>query len=584
MSIVIGSDHGGWELKEFLKIYLENNKYHIEDIGCYDTESVDYPDVANLLVQNILAKKSDKGILICGTGIGMSMAANRYKGIRAALCNEPMSARLSREHNNSNVLVLGGRTLGKDMALDIMKTWLMTPFSGERHARRLAKIEEAGKDSQNNRKTDQVIKKETNGNIHSKSLAEVDPEMAKAIQQETQRVFYTLEMIASENFCSEAVLEAQGSILTNKYAEGYPAKRYYGGCEYMDVIETLAIERAKKLFGSEHVNVQPHSGTQANVAVFFSVLKPGDTILGMQLSHGGHLTHGSPANLSGKYFQVVPYGVDRKTETIDMEQVRNLAKAHQPKLIIVGASAYPREFDWKTFRQIADECGAFLMADIAHIAGLIAADLHSSPVPYCDFVTTTTHKTLKGPRGGVIMCKKEFAPKIDKAIFPGTQGGPMMHTIAAKGVCFKEAFSKEFKAYQQQVISNAKVIAEEMQKGGFRVVSGGTDNHLVLLDLTSKGISGKEAEEALDASGITVNKNAIPFDTKGSRITSGIRIGSPAISSRGMKEPEMTYISSLIKDVLNNIGDKITYKKIKKSVKELCIRFPVYQSRLDKPL
>lgn len=584
MSIVIGSDHSGWELKEFLKIYLKDNNYHIEDVGCYDTESVDYPDVANRLVQNILTKKSDKGILICGTGIGMSMAANRYKGIRAALCNEPMSARLSREHNNSNILILGGRTLGKDMALDIMKTWLMTPFSGGRHARRLAKIEESGQDNQNNKTIDTMIKKEKKKNICSKNLAEVDPEMAEAIQQETQRVFYTLEMIASENFCSEAVLEAQGSILTNKYAEGYPAKRYYGGCEYMDVIESLAIKRAKKLFGAEHVNVQPHSGTQANVAVFFSVLNPQDTIMGMQLSHGGHLTHGSPANLSGKYFKVIPYGVDRKTETIDMEHVRNLAKAHHPKLIIVGASAYPREFDWKTFRQIADECGAFLMADIAHIAGLIAAGLHSSPVPYCDFVTTTTHKTLRGPRGGVIMCKKKFAPQIDKAIFPGTQGGPMMHTIAAKGVCFKEAFSEEFKAYQQQLITNAKVIAEEMQKGDFRVVSGGTDNHLVLLDLTSKGISGKDAEEALDASGITVNKNAIPFDTKGSRITSGIRIGSPAISSRGMKGPEMIHISKLIKDVLNNIGDKITYKKVKQAVRELCIQFPIYQSRLDNPL
>ena len=581
MSIVIGSDHGGWELKEFLKNYLTNQKYQINDIGCYGPGSVDYPDVANQVVRNILDQKSDKGILMCGTGIGMSIVANRYKGIRAALCNEVMSARLSREHNNSNILVLGGRTLGKDMALEIMKTWLMTPFSGGRHARRLAKIEEETKDNQNKKNTAGLIKKEKSGYMGPKSLAKIDPEMAKAIQQETQRVFYNLEMIASENFASEAVLEAQGSILTNKYAEGYPSKRYYGGCENMDVIETLAIERAKKLFGSEHVNVQPHSGTQANIAVFYSVLKPGDTILGMQLSHGGHLTHGSSANLSGKYFQSISYGVDRKTETIDMEQVRNLAKAHRPKLIIVGASAYPREIDWKAFRKIADEYGSFLMADIAHIAGLIAAGLHSSPVLYCDFVTTTTHKTMRGPRGGIIMCKKQFAAKIDKAIFPGTQGGPMMHTVAAKGVCFKEALSEEFKTYQQQVISNAKVIAEEMQKGGFRVVSGGTDNHLVLLDLTAKGMSGKDAEEALDVSGITVNKNEIPFDTKGSRITSGIRIGSPAVTSRGMKEPEMRYISNLMRDVLNHIDDEKVYRKVKKSVKELCIRFPIYQSRLD---
>ncbi len=417
--------------------------------------------------------------------------------------------------------------------------------------------------------------------IESKGLKAVDPEIAEAIQKETERVFYHLEMIASENFASEAVLEAQGSIFTNKYAEGYPGKRYYGGCKYVDIAEDLAIRRAKEIFGAEHVNVQPHSGTQANVGVFYSVLEPGDKILGMQLSHGGHLSHGSQFNISGRYFQSFFYGVDRQTEIVDMDQVRSQAKTHLPKLIVVGASAYPREFDWKAFREIADECGAFLMADIAHIAGLIAAGFHSSPVPFCDFVTSTTHKTLRGPRGGIIMCKKEFAPKVDKAIFPGTQGGPMMHSIAAKAVCFKEALSEDFKNYQGQVITNARAIAEEMKKGGFRVVSGGTDNHLVLLDLTGKGITGKEAEEALDASGITVNKNEVPFDTKGSRVTSGIRIGSPAITTRGMKETEMKYIAKLMKEVLNNIGDGKIYEKVKSSVRDLCLQYPIYQSRME---
>jgi len=592
--ILIGSDHGGWELKEFLKAYLASQNYQVEDIGTFGPESVDYPDIGKCLVKNIVDKKSEKGILICGTGIGMSIVANRYPGIRAALCSEPMSARLSREHNDANILVLGGRVIGKEMAIEITKTWLATPFSGGRHAGRIAKIDspdadmstiaakstKEGVQGEEIKADHKVMEKEKTYPMESKNLAKIDPEIEAAIRQETERVFHNLQMIASENFASEAVLEAQGSILTNKYAEGYPSGRYYGGCENVDIVETLAIERAKKLFGAEHVNVQPHAGSQANLAVYFSILNPGDTILGMELSHGGHLTHGSPANISGKYFRCCSYGVDRKTETIDAEEVRKIANTCHPKLIIVGASAYPRQFDWKSFRQIADECGAFLMADIAHIAGLVAVGLHPSPIPYCDFVTTTTHKTMRGPRGGMIMCKNQFAAKIDKAIFPGTQGGPMMHTIAAKAVCFKEALSEEFKTYQQQVIKNAAVIAEEMQQGGFRVVSGGTDNHLVLVDLTPKGMSGKDAEQALDASGITVNKNEIPFDTKGSRITSGIRIGSPAITTRGMREPEVKYISHLMRDVLNHIGDQATYARIREAVKELCLRFPIYQSRL----
>ncbi|MCL6582895.1 MAG: ribose 5-phosphate isomerase B [bacterium] len=585
MVILIGSDHGGWELKEFLKAYLESQNYQVKDLGTFGPEPVDYPEIGKRLVESMVDKKSDKGILICGTGIGMSIVANRYPGIRAALCSEPMSARLSREHNDANVLVLGGRIIGKEMAAEITKTWLTSEFSGGRHASRIAKIDplgESGQQGDQQGQTEQTTIGEKAKNMHPSRLQVVDPQISAAIEQETERTFYNLQMIASENYASEAVLEAQGSILTNKYAEGYPGARYYGGCEYVDKVEALAIERAKQLFGAEHVNVQPHSGTQANLAVYFSVLEPGDTILGMELSHGGHLTHGSPANLSGKYFRCVSYGVDRKTETVDFETLRNLALAHRPKLIVAGASAYPRQLDWQAFRQIADECGAFLMADIAHIAGLIAAGLHPSPIPYCEFVTTTTHKTLRGPRGGMIMCKREFASKIDKAVFPGTQGGPMMHIIAAKAVCFKEALSEDFRLYQQQVVKNAKVIAEEMQGGGFRVVSGGTDNHLVLLDLSPKGITGKDAEAALDASGITINKNEIPFDTKGSRITSGIRIGSPAVTSRGMKEPEMKYIAQLMIEVLNHIGDQAVYARVKEAVRELCGRFPIYQSRLGR--
>jgi len=407
-------------------------------------------------------------------------------------------------------------------------------------------------------------------------LSKTDPELFKAIKAELNRQQEHIELIASENIVSQAVLEAQGSVLTNKYAEGYPGKRYNGGCEYVDVVENLAIERAKKLFNAEYVNVQPHSGSQANMAVYFSVLKPGDLIMGMDLAHGGHLSHGSKVSFSGTLFKSVFYGVSPETERIDFDQIRRIAREYKPKMIIAGASAYPREINFSMFKEIAQEIGAFFMADIAHIAGLIVAGLHPSPVGLAEFVTSTTHKTLRGPRGGIIIANREYAQKIDKAIFPGIQGGPLMHIIAAKAVAFKEAMEPEFREYQKQVVANAKVLAEELMRLGFRLVSGGTDNHLILMDLTDKGITGKQAEEALARAGIVVNKNSIPFDKRGPKVTSGIRIGTPALTTRGFKEDEMKFIASLISEVLNQIDSDQVIKKVRSKVKELCNSFPIY--------
>lgn len=405
------------------------------------------------------------------------------------------------------------------------------------------------------------------------NLKIVDPEIFEAIKNEERRQKNTIELIASENFVSPEVLEAQGSVLTNKYAEGYPGKKYYGGCKYIDVIENLAIDRAKKIFKAEHANVQPHSGSQANMAVYFSILEVGDTILAMNLSHGGHLTHGSPVNFSGRFFNIIPYGVDKDSGRIDYDNLRDLAIKNKPKLIIAGASAYPREIDFSAFRSIADEVGSYLMADIAHIAGLVIANLHQSAIPHCHFVTTTTHKTLRGPRGGLILCKEEYGKAIDKTIFPGIQGGPLMHVIAAKAVSFKEAMTPEFIEYQKQIVKNAKSLADELLELDYHLVSGGTDNHLMLVDLRNKGITGKQAEKALEEAGITVNKNTIPFDTQSPMVTSGIRIGTPAVTTRGMKEKDMRMIAKMINRILIDTENPKVKDEVRKEVEIFCRRF-----------
>lgn len=409
----------------------------------------------------------------------------------------------------------------------------------------------------------------------SSALERTDAEVFDAIRREIERQEHNLELIASENVVSRAVLEAQGSILTNKYAEGYPGKRYYGGCEFVDIVEQLAIDRAQQLFGAEHVNVQPHSGSQANMAVYFSQLIPGDTILAMDLTHGGHLTHGNPANFSGKFFKVVPYGVRQGDERLDYDAMRELARQHRPKMIVVGYSAYPRVIDFEPFRAAADEVGAVVMADIAHFAGLVAAGIHPSPIPYCEFVTTTTHKTLRGPRGGMIMCREAFAKNLNSSVFPGNQGGPLMHVIAAKAVALKEALAPSFKTYQRQIVANAKALAAGLVNQGFRLVSGGTDNHLMLIDLRNTELTGKLAQETLDKAHITVNRNTVPFETRSPFVTSGVRIGTPAVTTRGMKEPEMDIIAGLIVRALHNVGNDAALASVADDVVSLCRKFPL---------
>ncbi len=407
-------------------------------------------------------------------------------------------------------------------------------------------------------------------------IKKIDPEIAHALKSELARERDTIELIASENFTSIPVLEAQGTVLTNKYAEGYPDKRYYGGCEFVDEVEDIARNRARELFGADHVNVQPHAGSQANMAVYFASIKPGDTVMALELSHGGHLTMGAPASFSGQLYHIVPYMVDKKTEQLDYDQIREIARKNKPRIIVAGASAYPRTMDFAVFADIAAEVGAYFMTDIAHIAGLVVTGLHPSPVPHADFVTSTTHKTLRGPRGGLIICKEKHARAIDKTIFPGIQGGPLMHVIAAKAIAFKQAMTPEFKSYQQQVVKNAKALADIMQEEGFRLVAGGTDTHLFLVDLSGNGLTGSMAQSALDNVGITVNKNTIPFDTQSPMVTSGIRVGTPAVTTRGMKEAEMKQIGQLMARVLKNIEDFDLHRKIRDEVGEICRRFPLY--------
>ena len=555
-AVAIGADHAGFELKEALKQFLTQHGVSVADFGASSGESSDYPDFAQAVGQSVAQRKAHFGVLVCTTGLGMSIAANKVPGVRAALVADEGTAALARQHNNANVLCLAAKATPLDLARRIVEVFLNTPFEGGQHERRVNKMET------------QFVRRDL-------KLRTVDPEIANAIEHERVRQQENIELIASENFTSPAVMEAQGSVLTNKYAEGYPRKRWYGGCENMDVIEQLAIDRAKKLFGAGHANVQPHSGSGANMAVYFAVLKPGDKMLTMDLSHGGHLTHGNKANFSGRFFEIVHYGVRKEDERIDYDQLARMARELKPRMITVGASAYPRIIDFARMGEIAREVGAYLLADIAHIAGLVATGLHPSPMAHADFVTTTTHKTLRGPRGGLILCGEKFAKEIDSQVFPGIQGGPLMHVIAGKAVCFHEALQPSFRSYQEQIVKNAAALADGMKRNGYRLVSGGTDNHLMLVDVGSRGVTGKECQAALDEAGITVNKNTIPFETRSPFQASGIRLGTPAVTTRGMKEAEMEAIADMISEVLLDIKNVEAAHKVRTRVRELTARFPL---------
>jgi RpiB/LacA/LacB family sugar-phosphate isomerase len=558
LTISVGADHGGFELKQKIQRHLNQAGHILHDKGVNTAGSVDYPDYADQVCREVIDGQAEFGILFCRTGIGMSIAANRFPQIRAALVKDENTARITRHHNNSNILCLAADSLDERTAKSVVDAWLSTPFDGGRHQDRISKLEHL------------------NSNDSGRALAETDPEIYASIQLEERRQAENIELIASENFTSRAVMEAQGSCLTNKYAEGYPGRRWYGGCENVDVVERLAIERLKKLFpGADHVNVQPHSGSQANAAVYFSVLEPGDKILTMDLSHGGHLTHGMKMNFSGRLYQVLHYGVSPTDFRIDYDALAKQALEYQPKMITAGASAYPRIIDFQRMREIADSVGAYLFVDMAHIAGLVAGGQHPSPVGLADFVTSTTHKSLRGPRGGIIICKEKYAKGIDSQVFPGVQGGPLMHVIAAKAVCFHEALQPSFQAYQKQIVSNAKALAARLTMNGYSIVSGGTENHLMLVDLRPKNITGKEAQETLDEAGITINKNSIPFDTVAITKSGGIRIGTPAATTRGMKEEEMMEIADLIHRGLQNVGNIEALHAIREEVKKLTARFPL---------
>lgn len=550
MKIAIGADHGGVEIKNAIVTALKEKGHEITDFGTDSTDSVDYPDIINAVAPEVASGQYEYGILCCTSGIGMSMGANKVHGIRAAKVDNVDEAVISRQHNNANILCLGQKQVSSEDAVNIALSFLETEPEGGRHERRVCKISGGG-------------------------LAHTDPEIAKAIDDELHRQRNHIELIASENFASPAVMQAQGSVLTNKYAEGYPGKRWYGGCECVDEVETLAIDRAKELFGAEHANVQPHSGSQANTAVYFSVLKPGDKILTMDLAHGGHLTHGHKANFSGNLYEVVHYGVSEEDGRIDYDALAETAKEVKPDLITCGASAYSRIIDFERMAEIAKSVGAYLFVDMAHIAGLVAAGVHPSPVPHADFVTSTTHKSLRGPRGGIILCKEEYAKKIDGQVFPGVQGGPLMHVIAAKAVCFHEALQPDFKGYQEQVIKNSQAMAERLKEHGYKIVSDGSDNHVLLVDLQPMGFSGSVASKALDKCGITANKNSIPFDSGSAVNPGGIRIGTPAVTTRGMKEDDIRQVADFIHEGITNRKDADYMAELKERVFSFNRQFPM---------
>jgi len=556
-NFALGADHGGFELKEKLKALLRERGLTVLDFGANSNDPADdYPDFAKPAAQAVGDGRAELGLLVCTSGVGICITANKVAGVRAGVAEDLETASMMRQHNDANVLCLSGKKTPFEEARKFLDAFITAKFEGGRHERRVLKMDA----------------KFAPANLR---LNNVDPDIANAIEHERVRQQENIELIASENFTSPAVMEAQGSVLTNKYAEGYPKKRWYGGCENIDSIEQLAIDRAKKLFGAEHANVQPHSGSGANMAVYFAFLKPGDKMLTMDLSHGGHLTHGNKANFSGKFFEIVHYGVGKETERIDYEQIAVMAREHKPKMITIGASAYPRIIDFKRMGEIAREVGAFLLADIAHIAGLVAAGIHPSPMEHADFVTTTTHKTLRGPRGGLILCAEKYAKEIDSQVFPGIQGGPLEHVIAGKAVCFHEALQPAFKTYQQQIVKNAAALAEGMKRNGYRLISGGTDNHLMLVDVGAKGITGKDSQIALDEAGITVNKNTIPNETRSPFQASGIRLGTPACTTRGMKEAEMAAIADMIAEVLMDVKNVEAAHKVRTRVRELTAKFPL---------
>ncbi len=557
--IALASDHRGVALKEGLSKRLLEEGFEVRDCGTNSADSVDYPDFAVQAARAVSTGETPRAIVICGSGLGVSYAANRFPGVRAALAHDGEAAAASRAHNDSNVLALSADRTSVEDAWRIVRTWLDTPFEGGRHERRVAKLDSltpvAG----------------------AAALAEEDPEIAALIRREAKRQALNLELIASENFVSEAVMEATGSVLTNKYAEGYPGRRYYGGCDVVDEVERIAIDRAKELFGAGYANVQPHSGSQANEAVYRATVSPGDTVLAMNLDHGGHLTHGSPVNFSGMLYNIVAYGVREDTEQIDYDQVRELAREHRPKLIQCGTTAYSRTLDFAAFREIADEVGAILFADIAHIAGLVATGVHDSPVGRAHIVTTTTHKTLRGPRGGLILTnEEELAKAINRAVFPGGQGGPLMHVIAGKAVAFKEALQPSFRTYCERVVANARALAASLAQRDVRIVAGGTDTHLFMISLVGRDVTGKLAQSAFEDAGITANKNMVPFDPRKPMVTSGVRFGTPAVTTRGMGEAEMEQIASLIVRVLDRPTDPASLAEVRADVEALCRRFPLY--------
>jgi len=548
--IALGADHGAIDLKKAIVASLESAGHELHDFGTFSEDSVDYPDYANLVARGVADGTFDFGILACTSGVGMCIAANRHRHVRAANVRSVEEAVTTRQHNDANILCLSGKYIDAETGAGMVSAFLATAFEGGRHQRRVCKSS-------------------------GSRIAETDPAIYDAIVAEEHRQRNNIELIASENFASPAVMEAQGSVLTNKYAEGYPGRRWYGGCENVDVAEQLAIDRAKELFGADHANVQPHSGSQANTAVYFSVLKPGDKILTMDLAHGGHLTHGHKANFSGRFYDVTHYGVSEQDEHIDYAKLEETARQLKPALLTVGASAYSRVIDFERMGRLAREIGAYLFVDMAHIAGLVAGGVHPSPVPHADFITSTTHKSLRGPRGGIILCKEEFAKKIDSQVFPGIQGGPLMHVIAAKAICFGEALRPEFKGYQEQVVKNARALAARLSEHGFRIVSGGTDNHVMLVDLRPKGLNGSDASHALDEAGITVNKNAIPFDTGTPMKPSGIRIGTPAVTTRGMKEAHVAQVADFIHEALSAQGDAVKLHAIRNDVFAFNREFPL---------